>query len=89
MKTLSLTLALDVEEGVTATARSLYAPERGTLSFVQEAGWDPEQVLTAEEISPSAGFDSRTIQPLAYAIPIISLTSTDPHNLRLYGVVRG
>ena len=35
------------------------------------------------KISPSGGFDSRTVQPVAYAIPIISLTSTDPHNLRL------
>jgi len=34
------------------------------------------------KISSSGGFNSRTVQPVAYAIPFISLTSTDPHKLR-------
>jgi len=35
------------------------------VSIVQEAGWEPGQFGPLRRISSSAGFDSRTVQPVA------------------------
>jgi hypothetical protein len=50
--------------------------ERDPVSFVQDAIWDPELVLMAEENIVPTGFDPRTFQLVAsvnlYIVPAIS-----------------
>jgi hypothetical protein len=60
---------------VNSTTLPLYPRERDPVPIVQEAGWAPGPVWTAAENLALAGFDPRTVQPVAshytdYAIPV-------------------
>ena len=46
-------------------APAAIAPERLSVSIVQEAGWSPGPLGTSAENLASTGFDFRTIQPVA------------------------
>ena len=48
-----------------ATRRPLYPRERDPAPVLQEAGCAPEPVGRVRKISPSPGFDPRSIQPVA------------------------
>jgi hypothetical protein len=48
---------------VSSTPRPHFTPGKDPVPFVQEAGWAPGPVWTAENIAPP-GFDPRTVQPV-------------------------
>jgi hypothetical protein len=47
------------------TFRPLYPRERDPVLIVQEAGWPQRRCGRLRKISPSPGFDPRTVQPVA------------------------
>ena len=63
--TLSLTSAL--HGGGCSTPRpGRFTPGKDPVPIVREAGWAPGPVWTgAEYLAPPAGFDPRTVQPVA------------------------
>jgi hypothetical protein len=48
---------------VNSTPQPHFAAGKDPVPIVQEAGWDPGQVWTVENLAPP-GFDSRTVQPV-------------------------
>ena len=51
---------------VNVTPRPLYPRERDPVPTVQKVGWATDPVWTgAENLTPSPGFDPRTVQPVA------------------------
>jgi hypothetical protein len=44
-------------------APAYFSPGKDQVPIVQEAGWAPGPVWTAEDLSPP-GFDPRTVQPV-------------------------
>ena len=67
--TLPLTSVLDGV--VNATPRPLYPRERDPVLIVQEAVWAAGPVWTVRKISPTPGFDLRTVQPVASRLPTV------------------
>jgi hypothetical protein len=53
------------ERWVSVTPQPLFNPGKDQVPIVQEAGRDPGPVWTAVKILASAGFDPRTVQPVA------------------------
>ena len=49
--------------GVSVTPQPLSTPGKDTAPIIQEAGWAPGPVWTAENLAPP-GFDPRTVQPV-------------------------
>ena len=50
---------------VSNTLRPVFTLRKDPVPILQEAGWAPGPVLTGSEISPSPGFNPRTVQPVA------------------------
>jgi hypothetical protein len=56
---------LGLEEGGWSTSRpGRFTPGKDSVSIVQEAGWGSGPVWTARKVSPTRGFDPRTVQPV-------------------------
>ena len=52
---------------VSSTPRPYFTPGKDPVPIVQEAGWAPGSVWTAENFAPP-GFDPRTVQPVAQSL---------------------
>jgi hypothetical protein len=63
-----MTTALEGVRGQRHAPAVLYS-EKDPVPFVLEAGWAPGPVWTGAENLAPPGFDPRTVQPIAVAIP--------------------
>jgi hypothetical protein len=53
-------------EGELSTPRPGYfTPWKDPVTNVQEGGWAPGPVWTGRKLSPTPGFDTRTVHPVA------------------------
>ena len=48
---------------VSSTPRPYFTPGKDSIPIVQEVGWTPGPVWTAEKLAPT-GFDPGTVQPI-------------------------